>query len=151
MQLDDTATILAKADFFEICDAEQRRLLAFASERLRFSPGEVIYKSGAVAEGAHVLVSGSVSTEPDDHGVPGYRTSQSGSLLGMMGLVLAKPRPLTISAVTDVETLLVPRSSFMKLARQSPDLAERAAHRIEQELSSYLSAIERVRSRMGRE
>ncbi len=38
MQLDDAATILARADFFEVCDAEQRRLLAFASERKRTGP-----------------------------------------------------------------------------------------------------------------
>ena len=43
MQLDDAATILGRADFFEVCDAEQRRLLAFASERKRFRPGATIY------------------------------------------------------------------------------------------------------------
>ena len=41
MQLDDAATILGRADFFEICDAEQRRLLAFASERKKFRPGRL--------------------------------------------------------------------------------------------------------------
>ena len=48
MQLDDAATILSHADFFEVCDAEQRRLLAFASERKKYRPGSIIYKSGDV-------------------------------------------------------------------------------------------------------
>jgi len=150
MQLDDTATILAYADFFEICDAEQRRLLAFASERQRFAPGAVIYKSGDVPEGAHVLISGRVSTRPDEAGAKPYSTSEPGALIGAMALVLAKPRPLTITALNGVETLLVPRSAFMKLARQFPDLAERAAQRIERELASYVGAIEAVRGRMGK-
>lgn len=62
MQLDDAATILSHADFFEVCSAEQRRLLAFASERRKFRPGETIYRSGDVPEGAHVLVTGTVAT-----------------------------------------------------------------------------------------
>ena len=52
MQLDDAATILSHADFFEVCDAEQRRLLAFASERKKYRPGSIIYKSGDVPDGA---------------------------------------------------------------------------------------------------
>ena len=59
MQLDDAATILSHADFFEVCNAEQRRLLAFASERKKFRPGGVIYQAGEVPEGAHVLVTAS--------------------------------------------------------------------------------------------
>jgi CRP-like cAMP-binding protein len=150
MQLDDTATILAHAEFFEICDAEQRRLLAFASERISFAPNEVIYQSGTVADGAHVLIRGMVSTVPDDKAEKPYRTSQHGTLLGSMALVLPKPRPVTISAVDAVETLLVPRSAFMKLARQFPDLAQRAVARIQSEMTSYIDAIEKVRTRMER-
>lgn len=150
MQLDDTATILAHADFFEICDAEQRRLLAFASERQSYAPGEIIYKSGAVAEGAHVLISGTVSTISDDKADRPHRTSQHGSLLGSMALVLAKPRPVTITAVDAVETLLVPRLAFMKLAKQFPELAQRAVGRIQSEMTSYIGALESVRGHMER-
>jgi CRP-like cAMP-binding protein len=151
MQLDDTATILAHADFFEICDAEQRRLLAFASERQNYNPGEVLYKSGTLAEGAHVLISGTVSTQADDHSIRPYSSSQVGALIGAMALVLAKPHQVTITAIDHVETLLVPRAAFMKLARQFPDLAERAANRIRSEMTSYIGAIERVRPRMERD
>ena len=62
MQLDDAATILAHADFFEVCTQDERRLLAFASERKKYRPGSVIYEAGEVPDGAHVLVSGTVST-----------------------------------------------------------------------------------------
>ena len=55
MQLDDATTILGRADFFTVCDAEQRRLLAFASERKKWRPNSVIYQAGDVPEGAHVL------------------------------------------------------------------------------------------------
>ncbi len=149
MQLDDAATILGRADFFEVCDAEQRRLLAFASERKKFRPGSVIYASGDVPEGAHVLISGTVATLQDGAEDNPYLVHETGALLGAMGLVVAKPRPVTLKAIDAVETLLVPRAAFMKLANQYPLLAARAAERIRLELTSYLGAIEKVRGRIG--
>ena len=149
MQLDDATTVLGRADFFTICDAEQRRLLAFASERKRWRPGSVLYEAGDIPEGAHVLVSGTIATyQEGDENNPFVITS-AGALVGAMSLVVAKPRPVTVKAVDNVETLFVPRAAFMKLANQAPDLAARAADRIRGELMGYLGAIETVRSKMG--
>ena len=66
-----------------------------------------------------------------------------------MSLVVAKPRPVTVKAVDNVETLFVPRSGFLKLCNQAPDLAARAAERIRRELTSYLSAVEQVKGKIG--
>ena len=149
MQLDDAATILGRADFFEVCDAEQRRLLAFASERKRFRPGAAIYSSGDTPEGAHVLISGTVATTHDGAENNPFLIHDSGSVLGAMALVVAKPRPVTVKAVDAVETLFVPRAAFMKLAQQYPDLAQRAADRIRKVLSGYLGAIEQLKPRIA--
>ena len=149
MQLDDAATILSRADFFEVCDVEQRRLLAFASERKTFRPNTVIYKGGDVPDGAHVLVSGTVATMRDGGENDPYLIHESGAVLGAMALVVAKPRPVTLKAVDSVETLFVPRAAFMKLAQQNPDLAARAADRIRRELTGYLGAIERLKPRIS--
>ena len=149
MQLDDATTILGRADFFSVCNAEQRRLLAFASERKKYRPNSVIYQAGDVPEGAHVLVAGTVATyQEGDEANPFVITSQ-GALLGAMALVVAKPRPVTVKAVDNVETLFVPRVAFMKLANQEPDLAARVADRIRLELTGYLGEIERVKSKIS--
>jgi CRP-like cAMP-binding protein len=150
MQLDDAATILSSADFFEVCDADQRRLLAFASERRLFSSGDIVYASGEIPDGAHILVAGTLSAQPDGAAKP-YEVTEPGALLGAMALVIAKPRPVTITAMTAAETLFVPRNAFRKLAQQSPELARRAAARIERELGSYLKAIEPLRAKMGKD
>jgi CRP-like cAMP-binding protein len=149
MQLDDASTILGRADFFAICDVEQRRLLAFAGERQRFRPNNVIYQAGDVPEGAQVLVSGTVATyQAGDESNP-FVISNQGAVLGAMSLIVARPRPVTVKAIDHVETLLVPRSAFLKLINQSPDLAQRAAERVREELLGYLGAIEDVRTRIG--
>lgn len=149
MQLDEVSAVLASADFFEVCDAEQRRLLAFVSEAKRFAPGSTIFTLGEEADGAHILISGEVSVTTDPLGKrPPRLVSEAGTLLGEMGLVLSRPRRATITAVDAVETLLVPRQAFLKLAGQFPDLAARAAERIERELGQFLGSIDKVRKRM---
>ena len=110
----------------------------------------MIYESGDTPEGAHVLVSGSVQTTQDGVENNPYIIHQQGALLGATALVVAKPRPVTVKAIDAVETLFVPRSAFMKLANQYPDLAARAADRIRRDLSGYLGAIESVRTKIGK-
>jgi CRP-like cAMP-binding protein len=109
----------------------------------------VIYASGDVPEGAHVLVSGTIATTRSGGEDNPYLVHEQGSVLGLVSLVVAKPRPVTVKAIDAVETLFVPRSAFMKLAQQFPDLAARAADRIRRDLSGYLGAIEAVRPKMG--
>jgi CRP-like cAMP-binding protein len=149
MQLDDAATILGRADFFSICDAEQRRLLAFASERKKYRPGSVLYRAGEVPEGAHVLVGGTLATYQEGDESDPFLIAAVGAVVGALALVVARPRPVTVKAVDQVETLFVPRTAFMKLATQAPDLAARAAERIRLELTGYLGAIETVKPKIG--
>ena len=149
MQIDDAATILAGADFFEICTEEERRMLAFASERKRHAAGSIISKSCEVPLGAQVLVSGTVSILPEGEGEPNpYVVSQPGTVLGTMALIVERPRGVTVTAISIVETLFVPRHAFLKLANQSPALAARAAKRIRQDLGSFVGAIAPVSSRI---
>ncbi len=149
MQLNDAATILSRADFFSVCDAEQRRLLAFASERKKFRPATVIYAAGEVPEGAHVLISGTVSTFTEGGENNPFIIHKSGAVLGVASLVLSRARPVTLKAMDAVETLLVPRASFLKLARENPELAAKAAERVRADLEGYLSALTQVRGRIA--
>ncbi len=148
MRLDDAAAVLSYAEFFEICDDEQRRMLAFSSERRRYAPDDVIYKAGDLPLGAHVLVNGTLKVKPNDKASKAAAISEVGSVISAISLVLAKPRPITITAVIDCETLFVPRAAFIKLCQQSPGLAERAAARIQRDLGSYLGALQSVRTKM---
>jgi CRP-like cAMP-binding protein len=50
--------------------------------------------------------------------------------------------------VTDCELLFVPRAAFLKLVRQYPELAQKAAQRIERELNGYLNALDPLKRKM---
>ena len=146
MELDDTASILASADFFEVCDAEQQRLLTFASERRHYRAGQIIFEQGSVSDGAFIVNRGTISAI-DDAAQPEriHKASGPGVLVGEMSLLLTRPRNSTVTAVTDLDVLFVPRQAFVKLMHQYPDMAARAAERIEEKLGSYLGALDRFR------
>jgi len=120
-----------------------------SSERKKYRAGSVLYEAGEIPEGAHVLVTGTVATYQEGDDANPFVISTQGAVLGAMSLVVAKARPVTVKAIDNVETLFVPRSAFMKLCNQAPDLAARAAERIRRELSGYLSAVETVRGKIG--
>lgn len=144
---DDAAEALAQAEFFDICDDEQRRMLAFAGDLRHFEADEILYLAGDVPLGAFVLMGGTVRAKPSDETRP-YALSEPGSVISAMALIVAKPRPVSFTAVTDCDTLFVPRHAFLKLVQQSPELAQRAADRISQSIGLYLEALEPVRKRM---
>lgn len=146
---DDAAEALAQAEFFDICDDEQRRMLAFAGDIRQFEPDDVLYQAGEVPLGAFVLIAGTLKAKPEGPGAgKPYAISEPGSVVSAMALILAKSRPVTITAVTECDVLFVPRSAFLKLVQQSPDLAQRAVARVQQDLGNYLGALEPVRRKM---
>ncbi len=147
MQLDDAASILAHADFFEVCDVEQRRLLAFASERRLFARRDVLFTAGETPQGAHVLVAGTLSAIAEGNPTPRL-LRETGTVIGATSLIVDKPRYVTVTALTAVETLFVPRAAFLKLARSSPEMAARAADRIRRDIGDFIGAIEPLRKRI---
>ncbi|WIJ25408.1 cyclic nucleotide-binding domain-containing protein [Devosia sp. RR2S18] len=146
---DDAAEALAQAEFFDICDDEQRRMLAFAGDQRFFAADSVLYQAGDIPDGALVLISGTLRARPEgDGGDRPYTITRPGSVISTMALILAKPRPVTVTAVTNAEALFVPRHAFLKLVQQSPDLAQRAVARIQEDLGNYLGALEPLRQRI---
>jgi len=153
MHLDDTAHIMGSADFFSICNMEQRRMLAFTSERVVLNPGEVLFRAGDVTRGAYVLISGIVISTPLIEGGgtaqngEAVEISQPGTVIGELALITKHPRRANVKAKNTVELLLVPRTSFAKLVEQFPEIASRAAAKIKNDLGTYVSAIEQIKEK----
>lgn len=147
MQLDDAAHILGSADFFSICDIEQRRMLAFASDRQLLTPGDVLFRIGDVTPGAFVLISGTLISRDKHEGESDAHTveiTEPGTVIGELAMIAKHPRRSTVTAKTEAELLLVPRETFSKLMQQFPDLAAKAAAKVQTDLQSYLNQVHKV-------
>lgn len=148
MRLNDVAQVIDHAEFFSICSDEQRRMLAFASERVALKPEEALFRKGDVPRGAYVLMSGELSTL-DDRGVQST-IAEPGTVIAELALLTQHPRRAKIVAKVPSEVLLVPRESFLKLVQQFPEVAEKAQIRIKADLESFVRPISNLHSNMKR-
>lgn len=153
MQLDDAAHILGAADFFSICDLEQRRMLAFGSDRQVLKAGEVLFRIGDVTPGAYVLISGTLVSRdkhPGDADVHNVEIDQPGTVIGELAMIAKHPRRSTVTAKTETEVLLVSRETFSKLMQQFPDLAAKAAAKVQGDLQSYIGTVQQMGKKFDR-
>ena len=149
MELDEAAAILSEVEFFSICDAEQLRLMAFTCEHLDRKSGTVLFSKGEPADGAYVLVHGTLEAQEGDGPTAKVRTIDArASLVGEMALILGRPRRARVTTTTDARLLFVPRTAFLRLLGQYPDLALRAAERIRREMGDYIRALDTVRHKV---
>jgi len=73
------------------------------------------------------------------------------ALVGEFGLMLTRPRGMTMTADGPAKLLFVPREAFLKLLRNEPELAGQVAARLRRQLAHYLDAVTRAGARFSGE
>lgn len=145
MALDDDISILAGAGIFREFTQDQLRLLAFGTERLRRAAGKEIYREGAAADCAFVVVAGTVALfrERDGERVVVSRIG-AGAVLGELALIADTRRLTGAVAETEVELMRLNRALFQRILVEYPDAAAKLHRRLSADLASMVSRIERL-------
>lgn len=109
--------------FFEGCDRRRLADLVFHAGRIRVRPGTVLAEAGRTARELIVVVEGTVQTQR------GPVTLVHGPGLAVAPDAVARRArfPLTVTAVGEVEVLVVNGPAFGWAVRDMPELAHRAA------------------------
>ncbi|WP_310201595.1 cyclic nucleotide-binding domain-containing protein [Ancylobacter sp. 3268] len=141
---------LRSVSIFADLDTAQLKLLAFTSERVVFTTGDVLFRQGDESEVAYVLVSGSVDILIEADGGPPVRASAVAhhAIVGEMGLVTGDPRSATVVATTSVEALQLRKEVFLSLLAEFPPMALSVMRLMARRLQGNLAAI-RERERQG--
>ncbi|MCZ6463369.1 MAG: cyclic nucleotide-binding domain-containing protein [Proteobacteria bacterium] len=115
---------------------EDRAALGELLEEQNASKGVALFREGSEAEGLVLIVSGEVRLESQ------RRVEQEilgpGAALGALSLVVVGPREATAIAQSACTFLLLPRTSFRRLAEDYPRTACRLAEAIVSEVASTL-------------
>lgn len=148
MALDDDIRILSGVRLFAGLTAEQLRLLAFGAESVRFQAGREIYREGAAADCAYVVVSGKVVLYREGNGeaVAVSRLGE-GAILGELALIAETKRLTYAAAESDVEAIRLNRSLFRRILEEYPEAAAELHAKMLDELQAFLKNIERLSSR----
>ena len=134
MDINTEVRVLQMVPMFKDVELARLKLLAFASERLSFGQGELLFERGDPSDSAFVILNGTAEvrlTTPTGPLVVA-KIGQN-AIVGEMGVIRDAPRSATVAAATDLVALRISREVFIGMIREFPsmslammrDLAER--------------------------
>jgi CRP-like cAMP-binding protein len=111
---------------FQFFTEDQLQLLAFNCNHRGYEDGQLLFKKGEQAVSAYIVVSGSVEFFADSGKLlyDGGRFGP-GTVIGESAMIVRAERPAAARAVGDVEVMEIPRSVFLRVLREYPEIAEK--------------------------
>ncbi len=121
--LKEDVEVLREVPIFASVDPSKLKLLAFASQRLKFDVGQILCKEGEVGDKAFVIVKGSadVFVRAGNEEIK-VATVTRNDFVGDMAILCDRPRSATVKAVCPCETLVIGKSQLMGLLKSFPDM-----------------------------
>jgi CRP-like cAMP-binding protein len=117
----DWLATLAEVPLFDGLSKRHLRRIAKLARIRRFAPGSAIVRAGDAGTAFFVLLDGAARVVPTGRRA---RRLHAGDSFGEMALLDGAPRSADIVAEGEVLTLTIGRSSFAKLLRTEPALAQ---------------------------
>lgn len=136
MSLQQEVDLLRKIPMFSKIDPAKLKLLAFTSERMSYSGGDVLFQQGDAGDAAFVIISGEAEVSIDtDKGPLVVAQLRDHDFVGEIAILCDVPRTATVTACSRVEALRISKDLFFRLVKEFPEIAievmRELAHRLE--------------------
>lgn len=149
MGLSDDIELLKNIPLLSVLDEEGLRLIAFNAERLSANDGQTIFFIGDQAPGALLIIDGSLSKiELVDGEMKERVRFESGTIVDVYTLISDKRRSYTAKAVGDLNYMLLDRSTFLKVMKNYPELAQRVQDYLSDDITRFASSLSGVAARL---
>ncbi len=137
MDIYKNAEQLEKIPLLSGCSKSQLGLLAFCSEAVCFTPGEVLFHLDDYPDCVYVILEGEVDIiwDKDPDNLMNLATLGKNTLVGEIGVFLNQPRISSIVAKDHAMTLKIPANRFLKLVSESPDVALKVMQQLSKKFS----------------
>ncbi len=141
-----SAETLRSIPLFADCDAVQLQVLAFSAQRHDFAPGEHLVSQGSKGLAAFLVLDGLVDLFRDDgDGQVGLGEAGPGAFIGEIAMIADRPYSITAIARSPVQTVLIDRPLFMKVATEYPEFGARVYRAIAKRLDGSVSDLADVK------
>jgi CRP-like cAMP-binding protein len=148
LALDDDIRSLSGVSLFGSFTQDQIRLLAFGAENVRIAAGEDLFREGEPADGAFVVVSGTVDLFHErESGRVRVGRAGAGSLLGEFALIAETTHLTGAAALTGLELLKINRRLFRRILEEYPETAATLHHHMVENFKKMVAEIERLGTR----
>lgn len=123
-KMQNEVSLLRSLPMFANLPASKLKLLAFASDRVTFGAGEILFRQGDDGDAAYIVIEGKVDVLVSSNGTDTVVAELGkNAFVGDMGVISDMPRTATIRAQTDLVTLRIRKDHMMEMVRDSQELA----------------------------
>jgi len=145
MSLQQEVDLLRKIPMFANIEAAKLKLLAFTSERLSYSEGDVLFRQGDAGDAAFVIVSGQAQVSIDtDNGPLVVARLSDHDFVGEIAILCNVPRTATVTATTSLDALRISKDLFFRLVKEFPEIAIEVMRELAQRLENTNSRLRDV-------
>ena len=146
MGLREDIDLLKGLSIFDGLSDDYLRLLAFGAERRRLERGHVLFREGAAADCAFVVLSGVLRLTRD---LPSGKDKDigdagPGSILTEIAMISDAVRHFTATAESESEVMRISRVLFHRMLQEYPDVARATERRLRENFSTLTGALAAV-------
>jgi len=137
MSIDQEVEILRRIPIFAQIEPAKLKLMAFASERVTYKPGQVLFKQGESGDAAFIVLKGTADVLINANNGPLRVASLAeNEIIGEIAILCDIPRTATVEAATELTTLKITADLFFRMIMDFPEMGVEVmrvlAHRLEQ-------------------
>lgn len=122
--LSNEVELLRRVPLFSGIEPSRLKLLAYTSDVVTFSTGQILFRHGDVGDAAYVIIKGGADvTVTTASGEIPVAQLHDGDFLGEIAILCDTPRTATVTANTELKALRIRKEPFFELLRQFPEMA----------------------------
>lgn len=124
MALNDEVEMLGNVSLFAGLQPSQLKLLAFTSQHLTFTEGDMLFSQNDSGDAAYVVLCGKAEVIVKINGSDVVvATLGENSIIGEIAILCDVPRTASVRAATRLETLCIEKEQLLKLLQEFPTMA----------------------------
>jgi CRP-like cAMP-binding protein len=147
--LKDEVQTLRQVPLFAGIAPAKLKLLAFASDRVSFRPGETVFHQGDPGDAAYVILEGKADILTEGGGGQ-IKVAELGvnAIVGEIAILCDVSRTATVRASVPLEALRIRKDDFLKLLTDYPDMMFEILRALAQRLTRTTSELTEARAQI---
>lgn len=151
MMLKDEAELLRRVPIFAQVAPAKLKLLAFASDRVRYAAGQTLFRQGDPGDAAYVVLSGDADILIDTPaGEQKVAEVEPNAIVGEIAILCDVSRTATVKAATALEALRIKKEHFVQLLSENPGMALEIMRVLADRLTRTTSELTQAKSELAK-
>ncbi|MBN9070640.1 MAG: cyclic nucleotide-binding domain-containing protein [Rhizobiales bacterium] len=148
MLLKDEVGMLKRVPLFSGVEPGKLKLLAFTSDRVSYSAGQVLFRQGEEGDAAYVILSGTADILVEtDGGQIKVAEVEPNAIVGEIAILCDVSRTATVKANERLEALRIRKEHFLRMLRENPEMTIEIVRVLAGRLSTTTAELSAERSR----